>query len=74
MRPGRACAAGCCALAEQHLPTPVLARTLMQPAQVTSFGFKAGWLARWCAPAHAAAHGRGAPCSCSWAARSARWR
>jgi 3-carboxy-cis,cis-muconate cycloisomerase len=33
-------------LAEQHLATPVLARTLMQPAQVTSFGFKAaGWLA-----------------------------
>jgi 3-carboxy-cis,cis-muconate cycloisomerase len=33
------------ALAEQHLPTPVLARTLLQPAQVTSFGFKvAGWL------------------------------
>jgi 3-carboxy-cis,cis-muconate cycloisomerase len=34
------------ALAEKHLATPVLARTLMQPAQVTSFGFKAaGWLA-----------------------------
>ena len=34
------------ALAEQQLSTPVLARTLMQPAQVTSFGFKAvGWLA-----------------------------
>ena len=34
------------ALAENNLPTPVLARTLMQPAQVTSFGFKAaGWLA-----------------------------
>ncbi|MET0855964.1 MAG: 3-carboxy-cis,cis-muconate cycloisomerase [Telluria sp.] len=33
------------ALAERHLSTPVLARTLMQPAQVTSFGFKlAGWL------------------------------
>ena len=33
-------------LAGQHLATPVLARTLMQPAQVTSFGFKlAGWLA-----------------------------
>jgi 3-carboxy-cis,cis-muconate cycloisomerase len=33
-------------LAERHLATPVLARTLMQPAQVTSFGFKlAGWLA-----------------------------
>ena len=33
-------------LAEDHLATPVLARTLMQPAQVTSFGFKAaGWLA-----------------------------
>ena len=34
------------ALAEQHIDTPVLARTLMQPAQVTSLGFKfAGWLA-----------------------------
>jgi 3-carboxy-cis,cis-muconate cycloisomerase len=34
------------ALARQHLATPVLARTLMQPAQVTSLGFKlAGWLA-----------------------------
>jgi 3-carboxy-cis,cis-muconate cycloisomerase len=33
-------------LSERHLATPVLARTLMQPAQVTSFGFKvAGWLA-----------------------------
>jgi 3-carboxy-cis,cis-muconate cycloisomerase len=33
-------------LAERHVDTPVLARTLMQPAQVTSFGFKvAGWLA-----------------------------
>jgi 3-carboxy-cis,cis-muconate cycloisomerase len=33
-------------LAQQHASTPVLARTLMQPAQVTSFGFKAtGWLA-----------------------------
>ena len=33
-------------LADRHLATPVLARTLMQPAQVTSFGFKlAGWLA-----------------------------
>lgn len=34
-------------LAQQHLDTPVLARTLMQPAQVTSFGFK---LAGWAAP------------------------
>lgn len=34
------------ALAERHAETPVLARTLMQPAQVTSFGFKvAGWTA-----------------------------
>lgn len=33
-------------LAGAHLATPVLARTLMQPAQVTSFGFKlTGWLA-----------------------------
>lgn len=35
------------ALAEQHLDTPVLARTLMQPAQVSSFGLKA---AQWAAP------------------------
>ena len=34
-------------LAGQHLSTPVLARTLMQPAQVTSFGFK---LVGWAAP------------------------
>ncbi|AEK61907.1 3-carboxy-cis,cis-muconate cycloisomerase [Collimonas fungivorans] len=34
-------------LAAQHLTTPILARTLMQPAQVTSFGFK---LAGWAAP------------------------
>jgi 3-carboxy-cis,cis-muconate cycloisomerase len=34
-------------LAERHAGTPVLARTLMQPAQVTSFGFKA---AQWAAP------------------------
>ena len=33
-------------LAQDNLSTPVLARTLMQPAQVTSLGFKAaGWLA-----------------------------
>lgn len=33
-------------LTERHLDTPILARTLMQPAQVTSFGFKlAGWTA-----------------------------
>ncbi|RZI77017.1 MAG: 3-carboxy-cis,cis-muconate cycloisomerase [Variovorax sp.] len=32
--------------AEQHATTPMLARTLMQPASVTSFGFKcAGWAA-----------------------------
>lgn len=34
------------ALAGEHLDTPVLARTLMQPAQVTSLGFKfCGWAA-----------------------------
>ena len=38
---------GLLALAGQHLETPVLARTLMQPAQVSSFGFK---LAGWAAP------------------------
>ena len=33
-------------LAERHVDTPVLARTLMQPAQVSSFGFKlVGWTA-----------------------------
>ncbi len=33
-------------LAEQHTGTPLLARTLMQPAQITTLGFKfAGWLA-----------------------------
>jgi 3-carboxy-cis,cis-muconate cycloisomerase len=33
-------------LADAHLATPVLARTLLQPAQVTGFGFKvANWLA-----------------------------
>ena len=32
--------------AERHARTPILARTLMQPASVTSFGFKcAGWAA-----------------------------
>jgi len=34
-------------LARHHLETPVLARTLMQPAQVTSLGFK---FANWAAP------------------------
>ena len=34
------------ALAERHADDPVLARTLMQPASVTSFGFKCmGWAA-----------------------------
>jgi 3-carboxy-cis,cis-muconate cycloisomerase len=35
------------ALARRHLATPILARTLMQPAQVVSFGFK---LVAWIAP------------------------
>jgi len=34
-------------LAERHAGAPVLARTLMQPASVTSFGFK---LVQWMAP------------------------
>lgn len=34
-------------LAQAHTQTPVLARTLMQPAQVTSLGFK---FANWAAP------------------------
>jgi 3-carboxy-cis,cis-muconate cycloisomerase len=34
------------ALARSHIATPILARTLMQPAQVISFGFKiVAWLA-----------------------------
>lgn len=37
------------ALAERHAETPMLARSLMQPAQVTSFGFK-------CAQSAAALH------------------
>jgi 3-carboxy-cis,cis-muconate cycloisomerase len=35
------------ALAQKHLETPMLARTLMQPASVTSFGLKC---ANWAAP------------------------
>jgi 3-carboxy-cis,cis-muconate cycloisomerase len=35
------------ALAEQHMDTPMLARTLMQPASVTSFGLKC---VNWAAP------------------------
>ncbi len=35
------------ALAHRHVDTPILARTLMQPAQVVSFGFK---LVAWIAP------------------------
>lgn len=35
-----------CALARRYADTPILARTLSQPASVTSFGFKCvGWLA-----------------------------
>lgn len=34
-------------LAQQHLATPVLARTLLQPAQVTSLGWK---IVNWAAP------------------------
>lgn len=34
-------------LAEQHVDTPILARTLMQPGSVTSFGLKC---ANWAAP------------------------
>ncbi len=50
------------ALARTHLATPILARTLMQPAQVVSFGFK---LVAWIAPlvrarARLAAAGRAA--------------
>ncbi len=40
------CAQTLLGLAGQHAATPVLARTLMQPASVTSFGWKAaGWAA-----------------------------
>lgn len=42
----RQAAAALLALAQQHAAAPVLARTLMQPASVTSFGLKcAGWAA-----------------------------
>ncbi len=42
----RRCVDALVALAESHAATPILARTLMQPACVTSFGFKcAGWAA-----------------------------
>lgn len=42
----RKCALALLDLAELHAHTPMLARTLMQPASVTSFGFKClGWAA-----------------------------
>ena len=42
----RKCVQALLALGELHAHTPVLARTLMQPASVTSFGFKClGWAA-----------------------------
>ncbi len=42
----RKCVLALLALGELHAHTPVLARTLMQPASVTSFGFKClGWAA-----------------------------
>jgi 3-carboxy-cis,cis-muconate cycloisomerase len=42
----RLCAQALLALARAHAATPLLARTLMQPASVTSFGFKCvGWAA-----------------------------
>src|SRR4051812_49037818 len=41
-----ALAASCARLAEQHRDTPMIARTLMQQAEPTTFGLKAaGWLA-----------------------------
>jgi 3-carboxy-cis,cis-muconate cycloisomerase len=41
----RAAAAACAALAERHSATPVLGRTLLQPAVPTTFGVKAAtWL------------------------------
>ncbi|GHC74366.1 3-carboxy-cis,cis-muconate cycloisomerase [Pseudorhodoferax aquiterrae] len=43
----RRCIASLLALAEAHADTPMLARTLMQPASVTSLGFKC---ADWAAP------------------------
>lgn len=43
----RALAARLLDLADEHMQTPVLARTLMQPAQVTSLGFK---FTAWAAP------------------------
>ena len=43
----RKSAGALCALATLHAPTPMLARTLMQPASITSFGFKC---VAWAAP------------------------
>jgi 3-carboxy-cis,cis-muconate cycloisomerase len=43
----RVCIEAVLTLAQKHLDTPMLARTLMQPASVTSFGLKC---ANWAAP------------------------
>lgn len=41
----RAAADACARLADEHRATPILARTLLQPALATSFGLKAaGWM------------------------------
>lgn len=45
----QALVSGLLRLAEQHAETPILARTLMQPASVGSFGLTC---ARWAAPLH----------------------
>jgi len=60
-------------LADTHGESPLLGRTLMQPAQVTSFAFK---LAGWIAPLVRAQARLRAPrrCNCSWVALSARAR
>ncbi len=61
--------------AAKHATTPMLARTLMQPASVTSFGFKcAGWAAPGCVRSRPSglrvAKAKPVRSTCSLAARS----
>ena len=59
-------------LARRHLETPMLGRTLLQPAEVVSFGHEvAACWRRWCAAASAAPAARRPQRS---GVRSARWR
>ena len=72
----RARSTRCSRWPDAHGDAPMLGRTLMQPAQVVSFGFKVVGLGRAAgARPRAPARGRRTRrCSCSSAARSARWR